>query len=199
MNKIKIGSFLLLSFSCFVAQSCLAQSIVDAPNLMAAGQITEYAYDIRPVVKQMLLNGIKADDLDFTLHSHPGHIPSKNYVFEQKEAYELLDGPVSDAFDGQKHYVFSRANKILGIKADVPEILFIAWPIKKEVCFEINKGFGLAKDSADRHILSPTPDVTPLHHESSMAINEINTLGHNFACIQDKNNVRYFISSIVEK
>ena len=183
----------------------------------------DYGVEVETTVTRMLRDKIKVDDLDFSLPGNPDHkLSDINYVYGQKDAPPLPSTimPWSEeealplkAFDGQMHYVFTGANRIPGVGTDAPEILFIAWPIKKDICETIDRHvlffqetwiekhiFG--KDWIESHILNNPPDLTPLHHEAGKSVNEI-AVPHSIrgyrACLQDKTGVRYYIHTIIER
>lgn len=181
-----------------------------------AAVMAQYPAAIRSTVNRMVITGTNADDLDFTLPGEPGHkLPGKYSVFEPEGAGVPSSWFHIDrkAFDGEPHYVFSGANRIPSIETSTPEIIFITWPINKDVCNSINlglrgNGIQLSQDWAENHILENPPDLTPFHGEKGNPVTDITVFEKNInngygyggsGCAQDKNGIRYYIHTIVER
>jgi hypothetical protein len=163
--------------------------------------------DVRATAMRMIITGTNPDDLDFTLPGEPGHgLPNKNNsVFGLEGGGAPWQTLPQEIFDGEPRYVFTGANKIPTIGTDAPEIIFIAWPINKDICDAIS---GPKKNGEEEHVLANLPDLTPFHSETGRPITELELnlpkdpfshLISPLTCAQDKNGVRYYFHTIVDR
>lgn len=169
-------------------------------------RLFQHAAGVRTAVTNMLQKGVDLAKLDFSSRTDTAYNPSSPYAIfgpEQFGESGAIQIPPT-LFDGIPHYVINEANRISGVGTDAPEILFIAWPIKENMCAQINSGLN---DGAMNYVLKDLPNLTPVTAKAAQVITnlpyiKIKPLGYNaggpyFACMRDNEGVWYFFYSIV--
>ncbi len=209
-------SYLLFDLLCLVSFLYLLNNAVTSSGksngdsidkevrIIAAGWMEQYPALIKSTATRMIRSGINANGLDFTLPEELGHslLDKKYSVFDREGGGVPWLPPNPNVFEGQQHIVITSVNRIPAIGTDAPEIIFVAWPIKKDVCKQINRGLGI-ENWEENNILATPPDLTPYYYggvSNQAAVTELTALkDKQFACAQDANGVRYYFHTIVER
>jgi len=223
MTKIKIISFVL-----FVTCICIWNFPVYAASgtiererpLITAAQITQLGASFKEAAEKMIKNGAQAEDLisikkrEISLLAEawcsekhitcPPTLP-KN-TFEGYYQLKFLNFRLYD-IAGKGRVTFSGANKIPSIGTESPEILYIVWPIREEICSQINRGLGLEVhkmgilvDFTKSHILANPPNLAEKSDTpTTIQFQDSKDPVPAFACVQDAKGVRYYYHTIVER
>jgi len=213
MNGIKLICFILFtiwSLGTNAGVYASTERVESEAPLIAAAQLTSYPAGIRSKVNEIIQKGIRPEDLNFSPSKQEGYNPSGKYaVFGENGGadyrtlpFGILEDHIPHKADG--HAVFTSANKIFLAGTEVPEILYIVWPVKEDVCTATNYGLGLAKnaenDYAETHRLINPPSLAE-KSDNPVTLQFENSIEHPspFACVQDANGVRYYYHTLVER